>query len=167
MSNAGEQPNSCDIEPDANTYEEVEGVISNKDDPSILCFTFRACFVGFLLTIIRSIYETYMAHRTIATYLEPLCYYMLAYPLGKLMALILPRRTWTKWHFSLNPGAFTIKEHALAGILAFPTDPVGLVQDLAAQKIFPGGIPVHPIPALVYVISILLLGFGLAGKSRI
>jgi hypothetical protein len=161
-----EQVHSTDIEPDADTYEEIEGVISNKDDPSILCFTFRACVLGFLLTTIRSVYEIYMAYRTIPTYLESLCYYVLAYPLGKLLALILPRRTWTRWHFSLNPGPFTIKEHALAGIMAFSTDPVGvrLIQELAIQKIYPGGNRVHSIPALLYVISSLLLGFGLAGE---
>jgi hypothetical protein len=164
MPDLEEQLHSTDIEPDADTYEEVEGVISNKDDPSILCFTFRACFLGFLLTTIRSIYETYMAYRTISTYLDSLFYYALAYPLGKLLALILPRRTWTRWNFSLNPGPFTIKEHALAGIMAFSTDPVELIQELAMQKIYPGGNPVHLIPALLYVISGLLLGFGLAGE---
>jgi hypothetical protein len=167
MADLEEQVHSTDIEPDADTYEEVEGIISNKDDPSILCFTFRACFLGFLLTTIRSGYETYMVYRTIPMYLDSLCYYALAYPLGKLLALILPRRTWTRWHFSLNPGPFTIKEHALAGIMAFPADQVGLTQQLAIQKIHLGENSVHPIPVLLYIISISLLGFGLAGEFLI
>jgi hypothetical protein len=159
-----EQIHSTDIDNEQYSYEEVEGVISNKDDTSILCFTFRACFLGFLLSITRSFYEAYMIYRTIPMYLKSLCYYALAYPLGKLLALILPRRTWTRWHFSLNPGPFTIKEHALICIMAFPADQVGLTQELAMQKILPGGNAIHTVPALLYVISISLLGFGLAGE---
>jgi hypothetical protein len=164
MINAGDEPHSFDIDGEQFTYEEVEGVISNKDDPSILCFTFRACFLGFLLTIIRSSYETFMAYRTTPTYLDSLFYYMLAYPLGKFMALILPCRTWTRWHFSLNPGPFSIKEHALAGIMAFSADPVAFVQELSMQKVQTGEDAVQLIPALLYVISLPLLGFGLAGE---
>lgn len=44
---------------------------------------------------------------------------VLAYPLGKLMEKILPRRQFTMfgWTFSLNPGPFNRKEHMLITVM--------------------------------------------------
>jgi hypothetical protein len=158
MVEEAEDIHGSNIDSEQYSFEEVEGIISNKDDPSML---------GFLLATIRCFYETYMDYRTIPTFLEPLCYYALAYPFGKLMSLILPCRTWTRWRFSLNPGPFTIKEHALAGIIAFSTDPLVLIGELAMKRLFSPKEHIHSTLALLYVISILLLGFGLAGEFLI
>lgn len=49
---------------------------------------------------------------------------IIAYPFGKILAWILPIRVWRVpgflggWRFSLNPGPFNIKEHALIGMMA-------------------------------------------------
>ncbi|CAF4758262.1 unnamed protein product, partial [Rotaria magnacalcarata] len=47
---------------------------------------------------------------------------LLSYPMGKAMALILPRRTHIlfggRWQFSFNPGPFSVKEHCIISIMA-------------------------------------------------
>ena len=155
-----------DIDPDQWSYEEVEGVISNKDEPTMLCFTFRAYLLGCLLGSIRSFSDTYFAYRTRQFILEPVLFSLMAYPLGKLLAFILPQHKWTRWNITLNPGSFTIKEHALIILMMASSYPALSLQQLDLQRLFFTGKTAHPVAAIGYIVSTQLLGFGLAGKSN-
>jgi hypothetical protein len=48
--------------------------------------------------------------------------------------------------------------------MAFSTDPLALIEELVMRRLFSKEEAIHPFLALLYVISIPLLGFGLTGK---
>jgi hypothetical protein len=103
-------------------YEEVSSNVSNQDDPSMVCFTFRSCFLGILFTCILSFINQFFAFRTSPLNIGILLTILLAYPMGKLLERILPTRSIPlfskRWQFSLNPGPFTIKEHCIIAAMS-------------------------------------------------
>jgi hypothetical protein len=40
---SSDEPNSTMIDAEQFSYEEIEGIISNKDDPEMLSLTIRSC----------------------------------------------------------------------------------------------------------------------------
>ncbi len=103
-------------------YEEVAANVSNHDDPSMLCFTFRSFILGLLFTCILSFINQFFSLRTSPLRIGMILVQLLAYPAGKLAEKTLPTRTFqlfgTRWQFSLNPGPFTIKEHCIITTMA-------------------------------------------------
>jgi hypothetical protein len=103
-------------------YEEVASNVSNHDDPSMLCFTFRSCFLGILFTCILSFVNQFFYFRTSPLNIGMLLTQLLSYPLGKLLEKILPTRSiplfGKRWQFSFNPGPFTIKEHTIIAAMS-------------------------------------------------
>jgi hypothetical protein len=153
------------IESEQYSYEEIEGVISNKDDTSTLCFTFRACFIGLLLVLVRSIFHTYFLFRTLPYILASIHFYLAAYPLGRFLAFVLPRRIFTRWNLSLNPGPFTSKEHMLIELMTLSTDAGSGIGLLAIRRFTVTRKLLHPVVTIIYLISIQGVGFGLAGRT--
>jgi hypothetical protein len=162
-----EEVHATDIDAEQYSYEEVEGIISNKDDPTIHCLTFRALLIGYLFGSIRCCADTILTYHTYHFVLEPIIFSLFAYPLGRFLAYILPRRKWTKWNFSLNPGPFTTKEHALCILMMASSYSALSLQQLDLQRIYFTGMNINHFCAVVYIISTQLLGFGLAGNSYI
>jgi hypothetical protein len=103
-------------------HEEVSSTVSNHDDPSMLCFTFRSCFLGILFTCISSFINQFFAFRTSPLTVGMLLTQLLAYPIGKLLEKILPTRTFSPFgkqsEFSFNPGPFTMKEHCIISTMS-------------------------------------------------
>ena len=103
-------------------FEEVAANVSNHDDPTMSCFTFRSCLLGISFTCVLAFINQFFAFRTLPMSIEPLLVQLLAYPFGKSLAVILPTRRFnpfgTRYSFSLNPGPFTIKEHCLITSMA-------------------------------------------------
>ncbi len=88
----------------------------------MLCFTFRSFFLGIFFTCILSFINQFFAFRTSPLNVGILLTQLLAYPLGKLLATILPTRKFylfgKRWSFSLNPGPFTVKEHCIIAAMS-------------------------------------------------
>ncbi|CAF3764520.1 unnamed protein product [Rotaria sp. Silwood1] len=103
-------------------YEIVAINVSNQDDPTLPCLTFRSCILGLLFTCILSFVNQFFALRTRPIVLGMIVAQLLAYPMGKALALLLPSRTFImfngRWKFSLNPGPFSIKEHCIISTMA-------------------------------------------------
>jgi len=103
-------------------YEEVAANVPNHDDPSMLCFTFRSFILGILFTCLLSFVNQFFYFRTSPLSIDMILIQLLAYPFGKLLATILPKRTFQpfgiSYEFSLNPGPFTIKEHCIISTMA-------------------------------------------------
>ena len=108
--------------PDESPYEEVAANVSNLDDPTLPCFTFRSCILGLLFTCILAFVNQFFTFRTMPIFLTMIVAQLLSYPMGKAMASILPNRTFMlfggRWRFSFNPGPFSIKEHCIISIMA-------------------------------------------------
>ncbi len=162
-----DEPHSTMIDVEQFSYEEIEDVISNKDDPEMLSLTIRSCLIGLLLAIGRSISDAYFSFKTKPYSFDIVYTLLLSYPLGKFLAWILPRHQWEinkKLKFSLNPGSFTIKEHVLITFMIVSCQPSRFIQQIVMQRIyFPQYKIIKPLPIISYLISMQLLGFGLAG----
>lgn len=86
------------------------------------------------------------------------------------MAAVLPgteyRIPFTTKKFSLNPGPWNVKEHVLVTITAAS----GATSSIAANPIVLAdlyyGEKIHPFYAMLFMFSIVMLGYSLAGISR-
>ncbi|CAF1507293.1 unnamed protein product, partial [Rotaria sordida] len=73
-------------------YEEVAVNISNKDDPTMLCLTFRSVFIGILLTCLMSFTAQFFAYRTSPLDINIGLIILLGYMLGEFISKILPEK---------------------------------------------------------------------------
>lgn len=109
-------------------YPEVAASVSNYDDPMMPCLTFRAVFLGCFFTAAGSAFNFFFLVRQPSPMFTPITVQVLSYPAGKLMDRILPatdykypkflQRIGFPSTFSLNPGPFNVKEHAVITIMA-------------------------------------------------
>ncbi|CAF0901657.1 unnamed protein product [Adineta ricciae] len=151
-------------------FEEVAANVSNHDDPTMSCFTFRSCLLGISFTCVLAFTNQFFAFRTLPMSIEPLLVQLLAYPFGKLLVVILPTRRFhpfgTRYSFSFNPGPFTIKEHCLITTMASTASNVAQgIFVLAVQRIFYKQAITH-WTGLLFILSSQILGFGFVGILR-
>lgn len=123
------------VDEEDSPYEEVRASVSNTDDPEMPVNTLRMWVIGLVLTVLGAGMNTFfvfrnpfrliassailyvLLHTTADLRLCPANMHtsLIAFPLGKLAALILPIQTWTlpSWlggaKVSLNPGPFNMK----------------------------------------------------------
>ncbi|CAF3366692.1 unnamed protein product [Rotaria socialis] len=155
-------------ENDIASDEDVAAHVSNKDDTSILVLTFRSWFLGLLFTCLLSFVNQFFWYRTSPLFVGTLVAQLLTYPLGKGMARILPTRKFKifQWSFTLNPGPFTIKEHCIITAMANATCSTAYAIDvITTLRIFYKR-TLHPIIAILFVITSQILGYGIAGIVR-
>ncbi|ODQ82659.1 hypothetical protein BABINDRAFT_5594, partial [Babjeviella inositovora NRRL Y-12698] len=99
-------------------YPEVRSVTDPYDDPTIPVETFRAYLFIFVWTMLTTgIYE-FFRHRQSAISLPTNVVQMLMYPLGTLIAYLLPDWGFTikGQRYTINPGPYTYKEQMFATI---------------------------------------------------
>ena len=101
-------------------YPEVRAVVDPTDDPSISASTFRAWFLGLLLTVVFTGVNQLFTLRYPTIILYSYVSQVVALPLGKGLEKILPTREFSLfgYRFSLNPGPFNQKEHMLITVMA-------------------------------------------------
>lgn len=156
-------------------YPEVRASVSNTDDPEMPALTFRAWFVGLLLCIIGAALNMFFTLRYPAPYVSPLILLLLAFPIGKTMAYILPIRSWFipsnipligGQEFSFNPGPFNIKEHVLVYIMANVAinPPYGMNIIIVADKKY--HYPLGVGFTFLLLLATQITGFALAGICR-
>jgi hypothetical protein len=155
-------------------YPEVRASVSNMDEPDLPVSTFRAWFLCLVLSTVAGAINTLLNFRYPAPSLTPLVVQLVAYPCGKLMAALLPIRTWTlpRWlggsTFSLNPGAFNIKEHTLISIVLnisiAPAYGLNMLVVLRSPEFYNSPRPVGF--AILFIIASQCLGFALSGFCR-
>jgi OPT oligopeptide transporter protein len=101
-------------------YPEVQAAVANTDDMSVPANTLRAWILGMFFVTVMSGLNVFFSLRQPNITIGPLVVQLCAYPAGKLMEFALPRRVFNLFglKFSLNPGRFNKKEHALITIMA-------------------------------------------------
>ncbi|CAG8158002.1 unnamed protein product [Penicillium olsonii] len=103
-----------------NIPELVRMVVGFEDDPSLPVITFRSILLSAIFCAIGSVISQLSYFRT--TYAPfPVFFVILASdPLGRFLARVLPdyRIPLGKYSFSLNPGPWSTKEHAIVGLAA-------------------------------------------------
>ena len=153
-------------------YAEVRASVSNVDDPEMPTMTFRMWFLGLTLVCISASLNTFFYFRYPAPFFVPSIVLLVAYPLGKALAFILPIRTWDLppilggGKVSLNPGPFNIKEHVLIYMMVNVGAVPAFVMNatVVADKFY--GLSFGPGFEVLLILATTLTGFGLAGLCR-
>ncbi|CAF1559343.1 unnamed protein product [Didymodactylos carnosus] len=157
------------IDAEQSSFEEVANIIPNTDDREMLCLTFRSWLIGLVFTCGFTVMNQYYYYASDAISFDPIFVLLLSYPFGISLAYILPKKTikiWN-WHFSLNPGKFTIKEHVLVYSMAsssFLTLPYALAV-FDTKRVFTKE-TVNFAIGTIFIISTQLMGLGIAGIMR-
>lgn len=159
---------------DDSPYPEVRASVSNTDDPDMHCSTIRAYILAFLLSTAAGGANALLSFRYPAPNVTPIVVLLITYPIGKLMAAILPTHTFTlpSWlgggRWSLNPGMFNIKEHALVAIAVNASIGtvycIALFTTLQSDQFYNSPKPVGF--SFLLLLSTQLLGFSFAGICR-
>ncbi len=105
---------------DQSPYEEVAANVSNKDDPTMPCLTFRSWLLSLLFSCLFSFVNQFFWFRDFPIIIGSIVALLLSYFFGKIMAKVLPRRIFKicRWEFTFNPGPFTVKEHCIIATMA-------------------------------------------------
>ncbi|KAG8900180.1 hypothetical protein FRC00_014070 [Tulasnella sp. 408] len=176
-SSAGAQPPNGDDADDTledSVYPEVRASVSNIDDTEMPVMTIRAWVIGLTLCVVTTGINAFLNLRWPAPVLAPSVVMLIAFPLGKLAALVLPIRYWTiperlPWiggmEFSLNPAPFNVKEHTLICIMANIAAST-IVVDAAAVTDKRYGYHLNLGMQVLLTVSAKLIGFSLAAFWR-
>ncbi|EST08368.1 Oligopeptide transporter, OPT superfamily [Kalmanozyma brasiliensis GHG001] len=155
-------------------YPEVRASVSNIDDTEMPVNTIRMWFTSFLLTILASGANMFFSLRYPAPTFNTTVVLLVAYPMGKFFAAVLPYRIWTlpRWlggvSFSLNPGIYNIKEHTLTTIMAN----ISIITAYSMSVIIADeSVQYYNQPRafgfdVLLMLSTQTIGFGLAGMCR-
>ncbi|OCF76766.1 hypothetical protein I204_02468 [Kwoniella mangroviensis CBS 8886] len=153
-----ENENQYDWESDEfkNIPEIVRNTVSFEDDPTLPVITFRAIVLSALFCAIGSIVSQISYFRTTHAPFPVFFVILASHPLGKLMARVLPdyKVPLGRFSFSLNPGAFNVKEHGQWATY-LPTN---------AALFY--NITMEPAIALFFGWGASLLGFSFAAMVR-
>lgn len=170
-SNLLEQINSDDyaqvtVEDDS-PYPEVRAAVPSTDDPSEPQNTIRMWVLGLVWTMIGSAVNLLFSFHAPSVTISTLVVSFAAWPCGYLWYIVVPK-LWKIWKAPLNPGPFTLKEHALVTIMAnvsfsggaaYATD-ILLVQNRYYDSDYGIGF------AICLILSTQCIGFGLAGLVK-
>ena len=148
-------------------YPEVRAAVRNYDE-DLPCNTVRAWTIGLSLIFLGASMNTLFSLRSPSISLGSLIAQVVAWPIGHGWAAVMPDKTFTTFgiRWSLNPGPFNIKEHAIIVVMASVSFSVAYATDIIlAQLVFykqDFGI----VFQLLLTISTQSLGYGIAGMMR-
>ncbi|KAJ3410399.1 hypothetical protein HDV05_003833 [Chytridiales sp. JEL 0842] len=158
--NDGTKPEEEELRPHSfeDDIYDSEDILPREDDPTLPALTFRAWVIGSFFCIILT--NTFAVSPFIAV--------ILSYPMGLFMAHVLPTRKFNTFGFewSLNPGPFNHKEHALIFVFASTgACPCYALFNIVGQKYILKQ-PLDTAWALVFAFVTQCFGYALAGLCR-
>ncbi|PLN86877.1 OPT superfamily oligopeptide transporter [Aspergillus taichungensis] len=154
---------------DQSPFPEVAACVSNKDDPELLCNTVRAWILTTVFVVLFAGVNQFFGLRYPSLSIGYVVAQLLVFPIG---------RTWEKlprWRvplgrftFDINPGRFTIKEHALVVICVNISAGTAYAQGSLVAIVSPvfWNRDYGPGFSFLYLLTTQMLGFGLAGLAR-
>ncbi|KAI0971661.1 OPT oligopeptide transporter protein-domain-containing protein [Xylaria arbuscula] len=148
-------------------YEEVRAAVRNFDE-DLPCNTIRAWVIGLSLTFVGAALNTLFSLRAPSIGIGPLIAQIIAWVMGRVWERVVPEKQITLFGVTcdLNPGPFSIKEHAIIVVMANVSFSVAYATDIIlAQLVFYKqnfGI----VFQLLIVVSTQSLGYGIAGIMR-
>jgi OPT family small oligopeptide transporter len=145
-------------------YPEVRSAVANTDDPDIPCSTLRAWILGIIGAIVIPGLNQFFFFRYPSVVISSLVGQLVAYPLGRGLAFIAPKRK--IFGIQLNPGPFTVKEHVLVTVMSTVASGSAYATDIVAvQRVY-----YHQQFNFIYqwmlVMSTQLIGFSVGGVAR-
>ncbi|ODV91496.1 hypothetical protein CANCADRAFT_23801 [Tortispora caseinolytica NRRL Y-17796] len=155
--------------------EEAHGIAAaiaalgcNTDDPTKLCNTFRMWVLLTIFVIFISGVNQFFALRYPSICVNYVVAQLLAYPVGRLTEF-LPAKLVSLFGyrlFSLNPGKFSTKEHAVITAAVSVTASSAYAMNVVVTQTMFYKIRTSLIYQLLLVVSSQTIGFGVAGLSR-
>ncbi|KIJ63337.1 hypothetical protein HYDPIDRAFT_29591 [Hydnomerulius pinastri MD-312] len=154
---------SFDLEEDS-PYPEVRSAVANTDDVEMAALTLRVWVLGLVWAILIPGLNQFFYFRYPSVTIGSLVAQLLSYPVGRLWALTVPRKT--VFGIPINPGPFTIKEHVLITVMAT----VGALSAYATDIIAVQRVYYSQRNSFSYqwmlVMSTQLIGFSIGGIAR-
>ncbi|RBR21939.1 uncharacterized protein FIESC28_04691 [Fusarium coffeatum] len=156
-----------DEEEENSPFPEVRAAVRNFDE-DLPCNTVRAWTIGMLLVVVGASMNTLFSLRQPSISIGPLIAQIVAWPMGHGWAKFVPEREFTNFGitWTLNPGPFNVKEHAIIVVMASVSFSVAYATDIIlAQLVFykqDFGI----VFQLLLTISTQSVGYGIAGMLR-
>ncbi|WWC67840.1 OPT family small oligopeptide transporter [Kwoniella pini CBS 10737] len=155
------------------TLPEVKAVALETDDPEEPCETIRSYFLGTIVAAVGTALNVWFGARQPGIYISPFLAQLLSYPMGVALARTLPSHKFTTFGrtWSLNPGPFSMKEHAAIVMMATVSLPTATAIDVIVairQPTFFNDTEMGNNKGFQFlvVLSTQFLGFGVAGLAR-
>ncbi|KAL4903959.1 hypothetical protein BDW74DRAFT_185969 [Aspergillus multicolor] len=165
---SGESQYDFDSAEFKNIPELVRTVVSFEDDPSLPVLTFRSILLSAIFCTLGSVVSQLSYFRT-TTAPFPVFFVILASdPLGRFLARVLPayKVPLGRFSFSLNPGPWSPKEHAIVGIAANAGSQGQWATYLPTNAALYYNMAMNPALALFFGWGSSLLGFAFAAMVR-
>ncbi|RUS25933.1 OPT oligopeptide transporter protein-domain-containing protein [Jimgerdemannia flammicorona] len=154
------------LEEENSPIEVVRATVSTKDNRMLPTLTFRFWVLSFFFISLGSSLNGFYYFKNLSGYYFGISFVQLAsYTMGKALASWLPTREFYLFgfRFSLNPGPFSLKEHALIGIAGgIAADYPSSLDALMTMQVYYGANYGYHFAA-IFVISSQLLGYGMVG----
>ncbi|KAG0089810.1 hypothetical protein BGZ93_009656, partial [Podila epicladia] len=154
------EKSSVNLEEEENSpIPEVAATVSTYDDPSLPALTFRYWIMAVVFSILLAFFNQFFWFRTQPITISPMVVQLVAYPIGKFMATVLPKGI-------LNPGPFNVKEHVLISMTANCAAGVAYAIDIVViQRVFYE--QDFKFAANIFLIlTTQMIGYGMAGVLR-
>ncbi|KAJ1766309.1 hypothetical protein IW140_005454 [Coemansia sp. RSA 1813] len=157
-----------DLDVEDSPIEMVRMAVSNKDDPNMPCLTFRSWVLGIIFAVGLAFVNQYYWFRENPITLNGYVVQLLSFPLGYIMALVLPKRKFRTfgWEWTLNPGPFNIKEHVIISIFAGTSVGTTYGIDVVTIKKMWYHTDMGFGPSILFILTSQIMGYSFAGFSR-
>jgi hypothetical protein len=156
-----------DEEGENSPYPEVRAAVQNFDE-DIPCNTVRAWTIGMLLVVVGASMNTLFSLRQPSISIGPLIAQIVAWPMGHGWARFVPDREFNTFglRWTLNPGPFNAKEHAIIVVMASVSFSVAYATDIILAQVVFYKQDFGLIFQLLLTISTQSVGYGIAGMLR-
>lgn len=139
----------------------ISSIVTKIDDPSTPAFTFRTVLLGVIWSVFMATANSIFSFRTVSFLVPTQLVLLLSYPMGFFLAAVLPRVD--IFGIALNPGPFSIKEHALIYVIAGAAGgvPYG-IDNVVVQKwdLFMKDSSINFWNSLPWILSTQFIGYG-------
>ncbi|ORZ30144.1 OPT oligopeptide transporter protein-domain-containing protein [Catenaria anguillulae PL171] len=146
----------------------INQMVPTTDDTETPSLTFRVWVIGLLFCCGVAFANQIFLFRTNLIWVNSFVTVLLAYPLGRIMAAVLPSYKFNLLGIEVdtNPGPFSIKEHVLINVWG-STGSSGIYAfyNLGAQEVF-YDLKLGAFWDLMFIFASATMGFGLAGICR-
>ncbi|KAG5659026.1 hypothetical protein KAF25_007579 [Fusarium avenaceum] len=148
-------------------YPEVRAAVRNFDE-DLPCNTVRAWTIGMLLVIVGASMNTLFSLRQPSISIGPLIAQIVAWPMGHGWARFVPDREFNTFgmRWTLNPGPFNAKEHAIIVVMASVSFSVAYATDIILAQVVFYKQDFGLMFQLLLTISTQSVGYGIAGMLR-
>ncbi|KAJ2124084.1 hypothetical protein IW147_002020 [Coemansia sp. RSA 720] len=143
----------------------IDSAVPASDDPDMPSLTFRVVVLGTVFTCALAFTNAYYWFRSNPIALGIPVVQLLSLPAGWALAQVLPRRQFQTFgkQWTMNPGAFSIKEHVLISVFANASTSTVYALELIVVRKFWIGTPLAFGAGVLMSLTSQLIGYSFSG----